>query len=433
MMHRTRDRAPRIHLASLGCAKNLVDSERLLGRLAMAGALVGADAEDADILIVNTCGFIAAAREESMRAISEYAALRRAGSAQALIVMGCLGERGAAQIRESVPEVDAVVGLHAHEEILRACGLAPTPDEDGRLLLTPPHMAYLRISDGCDNRCSYCTIPLIRGPLRSRSPEEILVEAEQLVRGGVRELVVIGQDTTSYGKDLPTAYPVHRLLRALSRETDAHWIRMLYAHPAYLQDELIEELASNPKLCAYVDLPLQHLDDDILERMGRRVSQAKCVRLIDRLRRRIPDVTIRTTFIVGFPGETDAQFETLLQGVRELRFDHLGAFAYSAEEGTPAASFEKPVPLKVVEERLDSLMSTQQSIVFEKNEGRIGERVEVLIDEPTEEKDVWVGRTQGQAPDVDSVTYVIGASLLPGQFVHAEIVGVEEYDLVAER
>ncbi len=422
----------RIHLASLGCAKNLVDSEQLLGRLASAGALVGADAEDADILIVNTCGFIAAAREESMHAISAYATLRRDGSARTLIVMGCLGERGAEQIREAVPEVDDVVGLHAHEEILRACGLAPTPEEEGRLLLTPPHMAYLRISDGCDNRCAYCTIPLIRGPLRSRSPEEILFEAEQLVRGGVKELVVIGQDTTSYGRDLADGMPIHRLLRELAQIEDLRWIRLLYAHPAHLREELIEEMASNPKLCPYVDLPLQHLDDDILTRMGRRVSQADCVDLIARLRRRIPDVTIRTTFIVGFPGETDAKFQTLLEGVRALRFDHLGAFAYSAEEGTPAAGFEETVRPDLIQSRLDVLMSTQQAIVFEQNEARIGELVEVLIDEPAEEKGVRVGRTQGQAPDVDSVTYVIGDSLKPGQFVHAEIVGVEEYDLIAE-
>ncbi len=429
---RSRSRRSKIHLTSLGCAKNLVDSEQLLGRLASAGALVGAGAEDADILIVNTCGFIAAAREESMRAISEVATLRREGSARTLIVMGCLGEREAEQIRAAVPEVDAVVGLHAHEEILRACGLAPIPEDDARLLLTPNHMAYLRISDGCDNRCSYCTIPLIRGPLHSRSPDVILAEAEQLVRGGVKELVVIGQDTTSYGKDRADSIPIHRLLHELARIDELRWIRLLYAHPAHLREELIEEIAGNPKICPYVDLPLQHLDDDILTRMGRQVSQADCVSLIAQLRRRIRDVAIRTTFIVGFPGETDAQFETLLQGVRDLRFDHLGAFAYSAEEGTPAAEFEDPVSSAVIEDRLDQLMAAQQAIVFEQNEDRIGELVEVLIDEPTEEKDVWVGRTQGQAPDVDSVTYVLGASLKPGQFVHAEIVGVEAYDLVAE-
>ncbi|HDS29348.1 MAG TPA: MiaB/RimO family radical SAM methylthiotransferase, partial [Candidatus Acetothermia bacterium] len=282
------ERRPKVHLASLGCAKNLVDSEQLLGRLAAAGALVGAEAEDADILIVNTCGFIAPAREESMHAISEYAALRRDGPARTLIVMGCLGVRGAEQIRAAVPEVDAVVGLHAHEEILRVCGITPTPEEDARLLLTPKHMAYLRISDGCDNCCSYCTIPLIRGPLRSRPADVILAEAEQLVRGGVKELVVIGQDTTSYGKDLVGGLPIHRLLHELARIDDLRWIRLLYAHPAHLREELIEEMVSNPKLCAYVDLPLQHLDDDVLKRMGRGVSQADCVDLIERLRRRIP-------------------------------------------------------------------------------------------------------------------------------------------------
>jgi len=424
---------PRIHLASLGCAKNLVDSEKLLGRLATAGAMVGAPAEDADIVIVNTCGFIAPAKEESIQTILEYSSLRKTGNVKKLIVMGCMAERYADDLKSDLPDVDVFFGLHSHLDILKACGLLPAAEsDDARLLLTPSHFAYLRISDGCDNRCSYCTIPLIRGPFKSRSPEAILTEATDLVHSGVRELVAIGQDTTSYGKDFEQPYPVHRLLRELATIEDVRWIRLLYTHPAHFSDELIAEHADNPKLCAYVDIPLQHLNDNILRRMGRRVSKADCLDLIKRLRAQVPGIAIRTTFIVGFPGETDARFKELLDLVRDLRFDHMGAFAYSAEPDTPAASLPNQVPADVVEDRLQALMLAQQAIAFENNEAMIGRKVEVLIDEPTEEDGIWIGRTQFQAPDVDSMTYVIGEGLEPGQFIDAEIIQTEDYDLLAQ-
>jgi len=424
---------PRIHLASLGCAKNLVDSEKLLGRLATAGAMVGAPAEDADIVIVNTCGFIAPAKEESIQTILEYSSLRKTGNVKKLIVMGCMAERYADDLKSDLPDVDVFFGLHSHLDILKACGLLPAAEsDDARLLLTPSHFAYLRISDGCDNRCSYCTIPLIRGPFKSRSPEAILTEATDLVHSGVRELVAIGQDTTSYGKDFEQPYPVHRLLRELATIEDVRWIRLLYTHPAHFSDELIAEYADNPKLCAYVDIPLQHLNDNILRRMGRRVSKADCLDLIKRLRAQVPGIAIRTTFIVGFPGETDARFKELLDLVRDLRFDHMGAFAYSAEPDTPAASLPNQVPADVVEDRLQALMLAQQAIAFENNEAMIGRKVEVLIDEPTEEDGIWIGRTQFQAPDVDSMTYVIGEGLEPGQFIDAEIIQTEDYDLLAQ-
>jgi ribosomal protein S12 methylthiotransferase len=425
--------APRIHLASLGCAKNLVDSEKLLGRLATAGALVGAPPEEADIVIVNTCGFIGPATKESIQTVLEYSGLRKAGDIKKLIVMGCLSERYADALKSDLPDVDMFFGLHSHVDILKACGLlASAESDDARLLLTPSHLAYLRISDGCDNRCSYCTIPLIRGPFRSRSPEAILAEANDLVRNGVRELVVIGQDTTSYGKDLGEPYPIHRLLQELATIEQTRWIRLLYTHPSHFSDALIAEYADNPKLCAYVDIPLQHLNDNILRRMGRRVSQADCLGLIARLRAQVPGIAIRTTFIVGFPGETDARFKELLGLVRDIRFDHMGAFAYSAEADTPAATLPNQVPADVVEDRLQALMLAQQAIVFEKNEAMIGRTVEVLIDEPTEEDEVWVGRTQFQAPDVDSMTYIIGRNLEAGQFVKAEIIQTEDYDLLAQ-
>lgn len=424
---------PRVHLASLGCAKNLVDSEKLLGQLATAGALVGAPPEEADIIIVNTCGFIAPATEESIQTVVEYSGFRKTGATKKLIVMGCLVERYADSLKADLPNADVFFGLHSHADILKACGLsAPAESGDARMLLTPGHFAYLRISDGCDNRCSYCTIPLIRGPFRSRSPEAILEEANDLAAAGVRELVIIGQDTTSYGKDLSETTSLHQILRKLASIEDVRWIRLLYTHPAHFSDALIAEYADNPKLCAYVDIPLQHLNDNILRRMGRHVSQADCLDLIERLRARIPGIAIRTTFIIGFPGETDARFKELLGLVRDIRFDHVGAFAYSPETGTPASSFPNQVPTEVVEDRLQSLMLAQQEIAFETNEAMIGRTVEILIDEPTEEDGVWVGRTAFQAPDVDSVTYVIGDGLESGRFVEAEIVRTEDYDLLAQ-
>ena len=423
---------PKVHLASLGCAKNLVDSESLLARLATAGAIVGADADEADVIIVNTCGFIQPAKEESIRTIEAYRDLRQDNDDKKLIVMGCLPERCGDELRAELPWVDAMVGLGAHEEILALCGLSSLDDAStARLLLTPAHSAYLRISDGCDNNCSYCTIPRIRGRFHSRSPEAVLAEAHDLVRSGARELVVIGQDTTSYGKDLSKPYALHRLLRDLSNLDDLRWIRLLYTHPAHFTDQLIEEYAENSKLCAYVDIPLQHLHDEMLQRMGRRVTQAECLDLIDRLRDRVPGMALRTTFIIGFPGETDEQFNELLRCMREIRFDHVGAFAYSAEPDTRAAGFSGQVPPAVTEERIETLMLEQQAIVFERNQASIGKTVEVLIDGPADEEDVWVGRTFFQAPDVDSVTFVEGANCQPGAFVEAKIIGSQEYDLVA--
>jgi ribosomal protein S12 methylthiotransferase len=273
---------------------------------------------------------------------------------------------------------------------------------------------------------------MIRGPFHSRSPETILAEANDLARNGVRELVVIGQDTTSYGKDLNESYPIQRLLRELSMIEGVRWIRLLYTHPAHFSQALIAEYADNPKLCAYVDIPLQHLNDNILRRMGRRVTQADCLALIEQLRAQVPGIAIRTTFIVGFPGETDNRFKELLGLVRDLRFDHMGAFAFSAEPGTPAASLPNQVPADIVEDRLQALMLAQQAIVFENNAAMIGKTMEILIDEPTDEEGVWVGRAEFQAPDVDSMTYVIGENLEAGQFVQAKIIQTEDYDLLAQ-
>jgi len=421
-----------IHLASLGCAKNLVDSERLLARLATAGGLVGAAEEDADVIIVNTCGFIGPAIAESLATIRDYAARKRAS--QKLLVMGCLVERDIEEIGTEIPEVDGVFGLDRHDEIAAACGLRAEPEDGARLLLTPPHTAYLRISDGCDNRCSYCTIPMIRGRFRSRPADEIVSEARQLVELGVRELNLIGQDTTSYGADLDGSVGIDGLLERLAGIPKLRWLRLLYTHPARFSNGLIEAYASIDVLCPYVDLPLQHASDGILRRMGRHVTQAESVRLIDRLRARVPDVAIRTTFIVGFPGETRAQFDELVDLVERLRFDHVGVFRYSNEAGTAAAGMSGQVSERTKAKREKALMLAQQRIALEKNRSTLGKVVEVLVDRSTDEPGLWIGRTRSQAPDVDSVTFVhAGADgVRAGAFVEAQIVDVAGYDLIAQ-
>jgi len=433
-MARIKKIAPlRIHLVSLGCAKNLVDSERLLGRLAAAGALVHAPADEADIIIISTCGFIEPAKEESVQTILQYAQFKRLGRCRELLVVGCLAQRYAPILRQQLPEADAIFGLDEDDAILAACGLPPSAGRDaGRLLLTPKHTAYVRIADGCDNCCAYCTIPMIRGPFRSKPPEETLAEAEKLVAFGARELNLIGQDTTLYGTDLAPGMPIHKLLARLGRIRGLKWLRLLYTHPAHFSEELVEAYASIPKLCPYVDLPLQHLSDKILNRMGRKVTQAQILRLIDRLRERIPNLALRTTFIVGFPGETRKQFNELLHLVRHIKFDHLGAFAYSREEGTRAARMRGQISERTKSRRLRDLMLAQQEIVFEKNCAMKGKTIEVVIEERAPRaKDKWIARSRTQAPDVDSVTYVKGKNLRPGQFVKVKVTGTRGYDLLA--
>jgi len=423
-------KSPRVHLASLGCAKNLVDSERILARFAAAGAIVGAPPEEAEIIIVNTCGFIEPAKRESIDTILDYTHYKEDGQCKRLIVMGCLAQRYADELRAGLPEVDGIFGLNQDEEILEACGFAQTCDS-GRFLLTPAHTAYLRISDGCDNRCTYCTIPLIRGAYRERPADEIIVEAGELVERGVREINVIAQDTSVYGAEKPGGMRIHNLLARLAQISDLHWLRLLYTHPAHFPTELIDAYTGIPKLCPYVDLPLQHLNNDILRRMGRGATAEESLKLIERLRLRVPGIAIRTTFIVGFPGETDAQFRELLEYVKDLRFEHVGVFPYSQEEGTPAALMPDQIPDQVKEERVRELMLAQQEIVFARNASIIGTRGEVVIDEPGDDDGIWLGRSITQAPDVDSLTYVEGSDLAAGQFIEVEIAGADGYDLVA--
>jgi len=434
-MHRNSrsDQAPiRVHLASLGCAKNLVDSERLLARLATSGALVGASANEADVILVNTCGFIDLARRESIAVIEEYAGIVETDPSVRLLVIGCLVERDRERLAAELPFVDAFFGLGEEDRIVAACGLDAAADDGARLLLTPPHSAYLRLSEGCDNRCTYCTIPQIRGPFRSRKPSEILREAEQLAEFGVAELNLIGQDTTSYGKDFSRPYPIERLLHKLAEIEPIRWLRLLYAHPAHFSDGLVRTFASVPKLCPYVDLPLQHLDDEILKRMARRTTQANALRLIDALRSARPGIAIRTTFIVGFPGETEEAFDALLALVSKIRFDHLGAFAFSPEPETPAATLPNQVPEAERHRRVDALMSLQAEIAAAKNREKVGSRAELLLDEPGGRSNLWIGHTETQAPDVDGVTHVRGGGLRAGEFLEVRITGADGYDLLAE-
>lgn len=428
---RTRERPVRVHVASLGCAKNLVDSERLLARLATAGALVGAPAEEADVVLVNTCGFIDPARRESLAVIDDYLAMKAERPQLKVFVLGCLVARDGEALRRDLSDVDGFFGVDEHALVVRACGLADEETGDTRLLLTPSHTAYLRISDGCDNRCTYCTIPLIRGPFRSRPAEAIVAEARSLAALGVRELVLIGQDTTAYGKDLPQGPEIAGLLEELDRVDGVRWMRLLYAHPAHFGDGLLAAYRRLEKLVPYVDLPLQHASDRILAAMGRRVGRHEIDRLLAKIRDAVPAMTLRTTFIVGFPGETEAEFDDLVRLVEEVRFDHVGAFAYSPEEGTPAAGLPGRVPPDVVAGRLERLLALQTGIAVEKNLSRLHEAVDVLVDGPDAQSGFVVGRTTGQAPDVDPVTHVRGRAK-PGEFVRARITGTSELDLVAE-
>ncbi len=433
MSSRVSQEAPRVHLTTLGCAKNLVDSERILARLGSAGAAVGASADEADIILVNTCGFIKPAKEESIQVILRLSQHKSTGRCRRLIIMGCLAQRYKQELRKTLPEADGIFGLGEEDAILRACGLAPDPHDKGRFLLTPRHTAYLRIADGCDNRCAYCAIPDIRGPFRSRPVQDILREAEDLVAEGARELNLIGQDTTLYGTDLERGPRIHELLERLARIRKLRWLRLLYTHPAHFTDELIEAYANIPKLCPYVDMPLQHLNDAILRRMGRKVTQARILDLVGRIRERVPGAAIRTAFIVGFPGETRGHFNELLALVRKIRFEHLGAFKYSREEPTRAVRMRNHVSERAKSRRLGEIMLLQQQIVFAKNRSLKGKQVEVVIDEPVaNQRDVWTARMRTQAPDVDSMTYVKGKGLRPGRFLKVRITGSRGYDLLAQ-
>lgn len=434
-------------LVSLGCPKNVVDSERMAGVLAGGGYTMVPEAEGADFVVVNTCGFLASARSESYATIEEMIALKRQGKLRGIIVAGCLAEKEKDQILQRYPQVDQVVGLFARDEIARSAErliarideqrtvFCPAParplsDRD-RFRITPRHLAYLKISEGCDRQCAFCTIPSIRGRYFSKTVDDVVAEAEQLAGDGTRELNLVAQDLTYYGRDLEGRSMLVDLLRRLEQVDGIAWIRLMYLYPMYLTGELMDTVAGSRKILPYLDIALQHIDDEVLRRMRRSVTRAKTEELLDQLRASIPRLVLRTTLIAGFPGETEAQFESLLEFVRRRRFERLGVFPFSPEPGTPAMDLDGHLPDEVRQERADRLMATQQEIAFAWNAARVGERFDVLIDSDIPgESTAFVGRTYADAPEIDGVVYVTGERLRPGEIVSCEIVATHAYDLV---
>lgn len=432
---------------SLGCPKNLVDSERMLGLLQLDGYRLVSEPEGADFVVVNTCGFIERARDESYGAIQEMLELKRRGGTKGVIVSGCLAEREKDALLERCPEIDQLVGVFGREQVTKVAdrmlgGLVeqrtvfqpapsrPLPDT-ARLRITPRHFAFLKISEGCDRLCTFCAIPKMRGKHATKPMEEVLAEARELVRDGVRELNIVAQDTTYYGMDLYGRPRLAELLAELNRIEGLDWIRVMYLYPMYFTDELIDVLATSSKIIPYLDLPLQHINDTMLRRMQRRVNRTETEALLLRLRRAIPELVLRTTFIVGFPGETDEQFEELVAFARAQQFERLGVFTYSFEADTPSAKLADHLDEETKNTRRERLMAVQQEIAFAWNEQHIGRQLDVLIDRPVpNERNAWIGRTYADAPDVDGVIYVSGKKLRPGAMVRTEIVASREYDLI---
>ncbi len=433
---------------SLGCPKNTVDSERMLGLLRLDGYQLVADPDGADFVVVNTCGFIEAARQESFSAIHEMLDLKREGRTRGVIVSGCLAERQKDELLETCPEIDHLVGVFGREEITRVAdrlvgdleeqrtvfrpaAIRALPDTD-RLRITPGHFAYLKISEGCDRLCTFCAIPKMRGKHVTKPIEQVIQEAEELVNDGVRELIVVAQDTTYYGMDLYGEPRLAELLEQLDQVNGLEWIRLMYFYPMYIDDRLIQTLAQSKRIVPYLDMPLQHINDQMLRRMSRRVTRSQTEELLGKLRENISDLVLRTTFITGFPGETDEQFEELVEFVHEQRFERMGVFNYSLEPDTPAAQLDNPIPFEIMEQRREALMQVQQQISFEWNQQQQGRQMEVILDAPIpEQPDAWVGRSQADAPDVDGLVYVTGENLQEGQIVNCEIVAAREYDLIA--
>lgn len=432
---------------SLGCPKNLVDSERMLGLLQLDGYQLVPDPEGADFVVVNTCGFIERARDESYAAIHEMLDLKRRGGTKGVIVSGCLAEREKEALLDRCPEIDHLVGVFGREHVTKVAdrllgGLVeqrtvfqpapsrPLPDT-ARLRITPRHFAFLKISEGCDRLCTFCAIPKMRGKHATKPIEEVVAEARELAADGVRELNIVAQDTTYYGMDLYGRPRLAELLRELNGIEGIEWIRVMYLYPMYFSDELIDVLAGGGKIVPYLDLPLQHVNDVMLRRMQRRVNRAQTEQLLAKLRQAIDHLVLRTTFIVGFPGETEEQFEELVEFVRQQRFERLGVFTYSYEGDTPSARLPDHLDEETKAARRERLMAVQQEIAFAWNQRQLGGQLDVLIDRPVhDERQAWIGRTYADAPDVDGVVYVTGKKLRPGQIVPCEMVASREYDLI---
>ncbi len=438
----------KVFFASLGCDKNLVDSEVMLSLLAKDGFTITDDENDAEIAVVNTCSFILDAKQESINTILELSDLKDEGKLKVLIVCGCLAERYADELKEEIPAIDAVLGTMAIPEIVEAVKKAldgeqvaifPSIDRElpefaGRMVTTGGHYAYLKIAEGCNKRCTYCAIPAMRGKYRSYPMEHLLKEARYLVEEvGVKEIILVAQETTLYGVDLYGEKKLPELLKELSKIDGLRWIRILYCYPEEITEELIDVMSSEPKVLHYLDVPIQHASDTILKRMGRRTSRAELEEKIAMMRRRIPDICLRTTLISGFPGENEEDFEIVKEFVKKMRFDRLGVFAYSKEEGTPAAEMPDQIPEEVKEARRDELMLIQQEIAFGKAEERIGEEYDVLVEGRIPEDEVYVGRTYLDAPEVDGfVFFESDRELVSGELVRVRIVDCNEYDLIGE-
>ena len=430
---------------SLGCDKNLVDSEEMLGMLAADGHEIIDDEDEAEVIIVNTCCFIGDAKEESVNTILEMAEYKKTGSCHALIVTGCMAQRYQKEIIEEVPEVDAVLGTTSYGDIVKALEEAVAgnhfeefrdidylPDTGSkRVLTTGGHFGYLKIAEGCDKHCTYCIIPKLRGKFRSVPMERLIAQAEDMAEQGVKELILVAQETTVYGKDLYGKKSLHILLKKLCEIRGIRWIRILYCYPEEIYDELIETIRDEKKICHYLDIPIQHASDHILKRMGRRTSKQELIDIVGKLRKEIPDIVLRTTLITGFPGETEEDHEELKEFVDEMEFDRLGVFTYSPEENTPAAEMADQVPEEVKEERRDELMELQQEISYDRGQDRIGQELLVMIEGKVADESAYIGRTYGDAPKVDGYIFVqTGELLMTGDFAKVRVTGALEYDLI---
>ena len=434
-----------IGFISLGCAKNLTDTETMMGLVCEDGFSITANPSDADVLVVNTCAFTDSAKEESINTILEMAEYKK-DKCRMLIVTGCLAQRYKEDIESQLPEVDAILGTTDYDKITDAIKLyfekgkktSVTSDENSpvsydlpRIQSTPSYFAYLKIADGCDNFCTYCIIPKLRGSFRSRPRESILNEAKKLAESGVKELILVAQDTACYGKDIGENLAL--LLKDLSAIEGIEWIRLQYCYPENITVELTDEIASNPKVVKYLDMPLQHISDNVLKRMGRRSRKSEIEALISNLRNKIPDLTIRTSLIVGFPGETDGDFESLCSFLTEYKIDKVGSFTYSCEEGTPAALYKDQIDEEIKQKRLDKLMTIQNAVSLELNQSRIGKKDTVIIEGYDSDELCYVGRSSHDTPDVDAIAYVYSEDeLFAGQIVNIEIVDCSEYDIVGK-
>ena len=443
----------KLFCVSLGCDKNLVDTEKMLGVAGGLGVSFTDDETEADAILINTCCFIGDAKEESVNTILEMARYKEEGKCRALIVAGCLAQRYKQEIIDEIPEVDAILGTTSYEEIgnvlTRLFGEEKEKKEEHiscfhdlkelpetakkRVMTTGGHYAFLKIAEGCDKRCSYCIIPYLRGPYRSVPMEQLLAEARELADNGVRELILVAQETTLYGKDLYGEKTLPKLLHELAQIPGIYWIRIQYCYPEEITDELIQTIKTEEKVCHYLDIPIQHASDRILKRMGRRTHKAELKERIGALRREIPDIALRTTFICGFPGETEEDHEELMEFVDEMEFERVGVFTYSAEEDTPAYSYPDQIPEEVKEERRADVMELQQEIAFEHCENMVGKVLDVMIEGKVADEPAYVGRTYMDAPNVDGLIFVnADEMLMSGDFVRVKVTGANEYDLIGE-